>query len=902
MKLNWQAILAVCKRDLRSHFSSPTGYVFITLFIFLSAAAAFWQERFFADNLANLAQLNYFFPIILLFFVPALTMNVWAEGRKRGTDELLLTLPVTDAEVVFGKYLAVLGIYSTSLAFSLSHVVVLYLLGNPDLGLMFGNYLGYWLIGAALLSVGMLASLLTSNATVGFILGALFSSFFVFVNSRQWTFSPTLQDWLGPLGVTTHFSDFARGVFTFSGLLYFVVVVAVMLYLNVILLGRRHWPVAADGYKYSMHQLVRGIAVAIAAISLVTIMGRSGLRLDVTAERLHSISDRTEYLLDELSEERPVLIQAFISPEVPRQYVETRENLLSTLDEIAAKAGDKVQVLIHDTEPFSQEAADAREKFGIMPREVMSLESARASTQQVFMGLAFTSGAVEEVIPFFDAGLPVEYELIRSVRVAAATQRKKIGILATAAKLSGGFDFQSMGSQPAWGIVQELKKQYDVQDVSSDGEIPTDIDGLLAVLPSSLTQPQMDNLKKYMLSGGPTLILDDPMPVININLSPLIPSDAQTNPFQQNRGPTPEPKGNFGDLMNAIGIRFDPSALVWDSYNPHPDLGALPPEIVFIGEGSDASEAFAADNPASAGLQELVAMYPGHVLAARGEFTFKPLLHTGRISGTSSWYQMVQRSFFGLQLNRNPRRQQGTESFILAAQVTGEKQVLADTSTFEKMRRKSQGLPDSMVTQKVNAIVIADVDMISDQFFMLREQGAGSLQFDNVSFVLNCMDVLVDDNSFIDLRKKRLRHRTLEKVENRTSQFVERRLSEEGQAEERAQQALAEAQGRLDAKVAALRNREDLDEQAKQIMTRNLQEVENRRFEVVKASIESQKQASVQASKENMEAAIRNIQTRIKTLAVALPPIPVLVIGIVTAAKRRRREREGAVAARRLRS
>jgi ABC-2 type transport system permease protein len=704
------------------------------------------------------------------------------------------------------------------------------------------------------------------------------------------------------LGVTTHFSDFARGVFTLSGLFYFIVVVAVMLYLNVILLGRRHWPVAADGYRYSLHQLVRGIAVAIAAISLVTIIGRSGLRLDVTAERLHSISDRTEYLLDELSDKRPVLIQAFISPEVPRQYVETRENLLSTLDEIAAEAGNKVQVLIHDTEPFSQEAADAREKFGIMPREVMSLESARTSTQQVFMGLAFTSGAMEEVIPFFDVGLPVEYELVRSIRVAAATQRKKIGILTTAAKLSGGFDFQSMTSQPAWDIVQELKKQYEVQDVSADAEIPTDIDGLLAVLPSSLSQPQMDNLKKYMLNGGPTLILDDPLPVINITLSPLIPSDAQTNPFQQNRGPTPEPKGNFSDLLNAIGIRFDPSALVWDSYNPHPDLGALPPEIVFIGEGSDATEAFAADNPASAGLQELVAMYPGHLLPARSEFTFTPLLHTGRISGTSSWYQMVQRSFFGLQLNRSPRRQQSTESFILAAQVTGEQQVLADTSQITKMVRKSQGLPDSMVTQKVNAIVIADVDLISNQFFMLREQGAGTLQFDNVSFVLNCMDVLVDDNSFIDLRKKRLKHRTLEKVENRTRQFVERRLAEEGQAEERAQQALAEAQGRLDAKVAALRNREDLDEQAKQIMTRNLQEVENRRFEVVKANIESQKQASVQASKENMEAAIRNIQTRIKTLAVALPPIPVLVIGIVTAVRRRRREREGAVAARRLRS
>ncbi|MEZ4451525.1 MAG: ABC-2 transporter permease [Nannocystaceae bacterium] len=284
--LRGRVITALAGKELRSFLGNPTGYVFLTLFIATSAAAAFLDDGFFGRNLADLATLNRWMALILMFFVPAITMSTWADERRAGTDELLLTLPVRDFEVIVGKYLGSLGIYSVALLFSVANLVVLLLLGHPDMGLIVATYLGYWLMGALFLAVGMVGSMVTSNATVAFILGALGCAGLIVAGEAPWAagilgtgafaglaaliwlvivgnarFAGVaaiagaglgLGLWLGhawegfedtfaALSAPTHFVPFGEGVFRLGDVAYFVGGTVIALYLCGLLLNRRHW-------------------------------------------------------------------------------------------------------------------------------------------------------------------------------------------------------------------------------------------------------------------------------------------------------------------------------------------------------------------------------------------------------------------------------------------------------------------------------------------------------------------------------------------------------------------------------------------------------------------------------------------------------------------------------------
>ena len=312
-----------------------------------------------------------------------------------------------------------------------------------------------------------------------------------------------------------------------------------------------------------------------------------------------------------LETDRPVVIEYFVSPTVPESYVQTRLNLLSTIRELAAVGGNKIQVIGHSVEPFSEEATRAEQQFGIRPTTVVSHTRGARNQEEIFMGLAFTCGLDKVVVPFLDRGIPVEYELVRSIATVSQQKRKKVGVLQTDAKLYAQFDMQTFMPGRNEQIIDELQKQYEVVQVDPTNPITEKYDVLLAVQPSSLGPEQMTNFVTAVKNGQATAIFEDPFPFLASDvpgtMAPKQPPGGG-NPFQQRQ--PPQPKGDISQLWKVLGVDFGGENVVWQTYNPYPKFGTIPREWVFVDYGSGAAHPFNPRNDISSKLQQVLFLFP----------------------------------------------------------------------------------------------------------------------------------------------------------------------------------------------------------------------------------------------------------------------------------------------------
>lgn len=249
--------VAIARKELRSYFASPIAYVVIGTFVllfgyFFFALVAFFQQQSLQMSMGmgqqnmNINQmligpLLMNASVIILFFLPMITMRTYAEEKRSGTMELLLTSPLTDWQIIVGKFLGAMLLYGAMLGVTLIHVALLFVYGNPEWKPVLTGYLGLLLMGGCFLSVGLLISSLTKNQIVA---GALTFAVFLLLWVINWigTFvGPTAQAVLAHLSITDHFDDFAKGVIDTKHLVYYVSFIAFGLFLTAKSVDTERW-------------------------------------------------------------------------------------------------------------------------------------------------------------------------------------------------------------------------------------------------------------------------------------------------------------------------------------------------------------------------------------------------------------------------------------------------------------------------------------------------------------------------------------------------------------------------------------------------------------------------------------------------------------------------------------
>ncbi|HUU45119.1 MAG TPA: ABC transporter permease [Acidobacteriota bacterium] len=232
--------LTFAQKELRSFFNSPVAYVILTLFLLI--CGWFFAAGLFLVGQADMRDLfSSIIPIAYLFFIPAITMRLISEEKKSGTLELLVTLPVRDAEIILGKYLATLGLLASALVLSFAYPMTLAWLGDPDGGALVGGYLGLFLMGAGYLAIGLFTSGLTQNQIVAFISGFMLIFVFFMLDKVLVFFPGPVATVLEYLSVSYHFENIARGVVDTRDLIYYLSMIVVFLFLAMRTMESRRW-------------------------------------------------------------------------------------------------------------------------------------------------------------------------------------------------------------------------------------------------------------------------------------------------------------------------------------------------------------------------------------------------------------------------------------------------------------------------------------------------------------------------------------------------------------------------------------------------------------------------------------------------------------------------------------
>ena len=395
-------IRTVFGKEFNSFFTSPAAWLFLAMFLVVNLFVFFWGAAFFARNVADMKPLFQWMPILLIFLVAALTMRSWSEERRAGTLESLLTSPVSPWHLILGKFFASLALVALALLLTAPLPITVSLIGPLDWGPVIGGYVASLFLAAAYISMGLYASSRTDNPIVALILTVALAGAFYLIGSSLITtlFGQTVGGVLALIGSGSRFDSITRGVFDIRDIYYYLSLVGIFLSLNRLSLQRLSWagkPFSAGHRRWGW---LVGLAIINFALANVWLNAVGGVRLDLTRDKLYSLSPATHRYLQQLQE--PLLIRGYFSAKTHPLLEPLVPQIKDLLKEYQVAGGDKVRVEFidpHTDQTLEQEAA---QKYGVRPVPFRMASRYQSGVVNSYFDLVIAYGDQYEKLTYSD--------------------------------------------------------------------------------------------------------------------------------------------------------------------------------------------------------------------------------------------------------------------------------------------------------------------------------------------------------------------------------------------------------------------------------------------------------------------------------------------------------------------
>lgn len=486
MKIN--IILRLAKKEFLGYVNGALAYTVIVPFLLLSVFL--YTRTALVGGDASLRPYFELLPWFLLLLAPALSMKLLSDEQKSETIELLLAHPISELEIVVGKFLGALAFFAIILLTTIGLPLSLIVYSRPDLGQIAGQYIGALFIGATFISVGIAASAYVKNAISSFLLGAAISFILIIIGFdlvTQMLPFPFNRITL-ELSVLTHSESIARGLLDIRDVFYFLTITAVFLAAAIFKLSERKTterPTEARKLKFAL-----GLILAIGVISNI-ILSSYPLKVDLTKSRLFTLSEGTKQTLKNLDDIATITL--YSSRQLPAQMQLVARDVTDTLKDYE-KLSKNIKFRVVYPEESSEGASEARQA-GINEVQFNTLSSGKFEAQAGFLGLAIRFSDKTESIPFISDTSDLEYQLTRRIRKLSADKDKVIGIYRN-------------GYSPSQILNELLSSQYKTETLAVDdkGKLKG-LSALIAIDDGSEESTASAMIKDYLNQNGRVLFL-----------------------------------------------------------------------------------------------------------------------------------------------------------------------------------------------------------------------------------------------------------------------------------------------------------------------------------------------------------------------------------------------------------